>query len=86
MRQESKTLLFYLEALGEERVHVIRTASHAEGEGRRGEGEAEKWGLEVERSTEQERGGGGRGESLNHRDRELECGRGSVLNVCFSGE
>lgn len=55
------------------------------GEGRRG-GEAVEWGPEVERSTEQERGGGGRGERLNHRDRELECVIGFVLNVCVSGE
>lgn len=51
-----------------------------------GAGEAVKWGLKVERSRERERGRGGRGERLNHRDRELECVRGFVLNVCFSGE
>lgn len=35
MEEDSKVLLrgLYLEALGEARVHVIRTASRAEGEG-----------------------------------------------------
>lgn len=45
-----------------------------------GEGEARAMGLEVEHRTR------GVDERLNHRDRELECVRGFVLNECFWGE
>lgn len=65
-------------------MYVIRTVSRSEGEGRRGEGEAVEWELEVERSTKRRKAE--EDERLNHRDRELECVRGFVLNVCFSGE
>lgn len=58
----------YLQALGEECVHVIRTASHAEAEGR---GDAVERGREVGR----ERCRGGGGERLNCRDRERKCVR-----------
>lgn len=50
----------YFEAPGEEHVHVIRTESHAEGEGNTGaEGGVVEWGLEAEHCTERVRGWGG---------------------------
>ncbi|KAG7235197.1 hypothetical protein INR49_003108 [Caranx melampygus] len=66
----------YLEALGEARVHVIRTASRAEGR-EEGEGEEEREvrsGGVLHRTRERE-------ERLNHRDRELERNRFSVQDM-----
>ena len=93
-RRVKRCCRLYLEALGEVRVHAIRTASHAEGEGRRGGGGGGSevgyggWmSKEWEREREREKSGGGREEGerggrLNHRDRERV--RGSVLDVCSS--